>query len=342
MSILKHKRRDCPECGKKHALTTHEAVRCRECYDNRRTPNISDDPDRVVLPRGYESQWLDWQKYIGQAKDRYAGPSKRPVSIGRQKIVVASDFHAPFHHQEYVAAMFERERDADLLIVGGDLQDFYSVSRFTKYENVDFEQEMAAVTLLLEQMSERFPRVLIVEGNHDKPRFEKQLRDRVPKEIIDVIEYLAGGNLSVIAAAARRFPNIQMAKTRVDGRYDVSWFVQVNDLIVSHMEKFSIVPGSTLRGVEDWFTNFENVIGLSKNWRVIVQAHTHAMGWFPCKADKLLVESGCLCRTHGYQLTPRAGGRPQRQGYVTLTQNDGVTDFNSVRCHWLDSEKAVA
>lgn len=290
------------------------------------------------MPRSYESQWIAWQRAIGQARERYAGPSKRPVSIGRQKILIASDFHAPFHHAEYVAAMFERERDADLLIVGGDLQDFYSVSRFTKYEDVPFEEEMAAVTLLLEQMSERFPKVLIVEGNHDKPRFEKQLRDRVSEEMVKVISYLAGGNLSVIAAAAKRYPNIEIVRNKVDKRFEVGWYAQVNDLIVSHMEKFSRVPGSTLRGVEEWFADFENIIGLEKGWRVIVQAHTHAMGWFPYRSDKLLVESGCLCRTHGYQLTPRAGGRPQRQGYVTLTQNDGVTDFSSVRCHWLDAD----
>jgi predicted phosphodiesterase len=345
-----------PPCPLKHEgclgkLRMKDAVACYNCTMVERGKQADQrardqqlaarqaDPDHVVLPRGFEAQWLEWQKYIGQAKERYAGPSKRPVQIGRQKIVIASDFHAPFQHSEYVAAMFERERDADLLIVGGDLQDFYSVSRFTKYEDVDFAEEMAAVTLLLEQMSERFPKVLIVEGNHDRPRFEKQLRDRLPQEMVNVITYLTGGSLSVIAAAAKRFPNIEMVKNTVDGRFDVGWYAQVNDLIVSHMEKFSIVPGSTLRGVEDWFTNFERVIGLEKNWRVIVQAHTHAMGWFPFKADKLLVESGCLCRTHGYQLTPRAGGRPQRQGYVTLVQNDGVTDFNSVRPVWLDSER---
>jgi predicted phosphodiesterase len=329
----------CGTCGK-NKIRTKGAKQCGQC--NQQPGWHMDDPDHPALPRGYESMWLEWQKFIGQAKERYAGPPKRPVKIGRQKIVVASDFHAPFHHKEYVAAMFEREKDADLLIVGGDLQDFYSVSRFVKYEHVPFEEEMAAVTLLLEQMSERFPRVLIVEGNHDRPRFEKQLRDRLSEEMVKVVEYLAGGNLSVIKAAARRFPNIEFANNKVDGAYNVGWFVQVNDLIVSHMEKFSIVAGSTLRGVEDWFRHFHRVVGLQPNWRVIIQAHTHAMGWFPYEADKLLVESGCLCRTHGYQLTPRAGGRPQRQGYVTLEQVDGVTDRNSVRCVWLDAEERVA
>ena len=329
----------CPSCNT-NRIRNRGSAQCKRCAE---TPGWHlDDADHPTLPRGYESQWLEWQKFIGQARERYAGPCKRPVKIGRQKIVVASDFHAPFHHKEYVAAMLERERDADLLIVGGDLQDFYSVSRFVKYEHVPFEEEMAAVTLLLEQFSERFPRVLIVEGNHDKPRFEKQLRDRLSEEMVKVIEYLAGGNLSVIQAAAKRFPNIEFARNVVDGRFTVGWYAQVNDLLVSHMEKFSTVAGSTLRGVEDWYSNFEKVIGLDRNWKVIVQAHTHAGAWFPYKADRLLVESGCMCRTHGYQLTPRAGGRPQRQGYVTLEQIDGKTDINSVRFVWLDAEDRAA
>jgi predicted phosphodiesterase len=327
----------CGTCGV-NIMRQRGSKQCTRCAQ---TPGWHlDDPDHPVLPRGYESQWLEWQKFIGQARDRYAGPSKRPVQIGRQRIVVAGDFHAPFHHKQHVASMFERERDADLLIVAGDLQDHYSVSRFTKYEHVSFEEEMAAVTLLLQEMSERFPRVIIVEGNHDRPRFEKQLRERLSEEMVKVVEYLAGGNLSAVAAASRRFPNIEIAKHKV-GSHNVGWFTQVNDLIVSHMEKFSRVPGSTLRGVEEWFSDYERVLGLQP-WRVIVQAHTHALGWFPFHADKLLVESGCLCTTHGYQLTPRAGGRPQRQGYVTLEQIDGKTDRNSVRCVWLDADEQAA
>jgi hypothetical protein len=72
-------------------------------------------------------------------------------------------------------------------------------------------------------------------------------------------------------------------------------------------------------------------------YRVLIQGHTHAGGVNPWKADKLLVESGCLCKQHGYQLGARISGRPQRRGYVRFDQDaSGVTDINSVRFHWLD------
>ncbi len=328
----------CPVC-RREEIRTRGSERCKRCNA---TPGWHmEDDDHPTLPRGYESQWLEWQKFIGQARDRYTGPSKRPVNIGRQKIVIASDFHAPFHHKEYVAQMFEAERNADLLIVNGDLQDFYSISRFTKYENVTFEEEMAAVTLLLEQMSERFPRVLIVSGNHDQQRFEKQLRERVSEEMVKVITYLAGGNLSAIAAACKRYPNVTISSHRVNDKHSLSWFAQVNDLIVAHAEKFSVTPGAALRKINEWFVDQADTLHL-KPWRVLAQAHTHQLGMFPFEANKMLLETGCLCTSHGYQMVAKIGGRPQRRGYVTLEQNDGVTDINSIRMRWFDAEAKVA
>jgi len=49
-----------------------------------------------------------------------------------------------------------------------------------------------------------------------------------------------------------------------------------------------------------------------------------------------------MSTTHGYQLTAASRGRPQRRGYVTLTQTAGRTDLNSVRLVWLDPEQELA
>jgi hypothetical protein len=66
------------------------------------------------------------------------------------------------------------------------------------------------------------------------------------------------------------------------------------------------------------------------------------MALFPWKADKLLVEGGAMCHVHGYQLQARIAGRPQRNGYVTLEQKNGVTDINSLRLVWLDADRKAA
>jgi len=95
--------------------------------------------------------------------------------------------------------------------------------------------------------------------------------------------------------------------------------------------------------VDEWFSDFADVLGI-EDVRVIVQAHTHAMLYMPWKADKTLIECGCLCKQQGYQFAPKISGRPQRRGYVTLIQNlhsDGQvptyrTDVNSIRLVRLD------
>ncbi len=284
----------------------------------------------------YEQAWAEWAKYLGDAQDHYAKPPKRPKRK-RQKIAIIGDLHVPFHDRKALAAFLAREKDADVCIINGDLQDFYSVSRFTKYEACPFEEELAQLQIVMESIASTFPRVIVVEGNHDKPRFERQLRERLPEEMVKVVEFLSGGNLSVISAVARRFPNVEMARNIVDV-HRVGWFYQLGDLIVTHAEKYSKVPGATLRGIDEWFTDFESVVGIQP-YRVVLQAHTHALGCFPWKANRLLVEGGCCCTTHGYMLTARIGGRPQRRGWVTLYQDDGVTDLNSVRMTWWDAEQ---
>jgi predicted phosphodiesterase len=287
------------------------------------------------LPTSADDAWRELDRWIGRSARELATPPARRSKDGVERIVIAGDFHAPFHEPELVGELIAREsKAADLLIVNGDVQDFYSISRFTKYEHVSIEEELGAVDALIGQLSRAFSRVVIVCGNHDKPRFEKQLRSLVSLDMMHVIEFLTGGTLDVVEVIARRYPNVTIARHHV-GRYRVGWFYQHGDLICSHAEKFSKVPGAAMRGVHEWFVDRHETLGLQP-WRVLIQAHTHQLGLFPWLADQLLIEGGCMCQTHGYQLDARVAGRPQRRGYVVLEQRDGVTDMNSVRLRWWD------
>ena len=115
----------------------------------------------------------------------------------------------------------------------------------------------------------------------------------------------------------------------------VWWFTTHGDAILLHAEKFSKVPGSTLRAVDDWLEDNKAHMQIP-SWRLAIQGHTHQMGMFPWRADRLLVECGCLCQVQGYMTSPRIGGRPQKRGYVWFEQENGVTDLNSVGMHCFD------
>jgi predicted phosphodiesterase len=278
--------------------------------------------------------------FIGRTPRPHDRPSRtRKAESSTRRVVIASDFHAPFQDNWAVSELIAREGGkADTLIVNGDIQDFYSISRFVKYEQVSMESELAAVDALLGQLSAAFPEVILVSGNHDHARFEKQLRTLLSVEMCHVVEFLTGGNLSVLRVIAKRYPNVKFAETKV-GRFAVGWYYQHGDLLTAHAEKYSRVPGAALRGIEEWFADQDSTLGLDP-WRVLIQAHTHQLGLFPWRADKLLVEGGCMCSTHSYQLQARIMGRPQRLGYVTLQQENGRTDINSVRPVWLDPDRA--
>lgn len=292
------------------------------------------------LPVTADEAWEQLDGWIGRKRAPKPKPPKWKAKK-EQRIVIAGDFHAPFFDPDAVSQLIAQESGrTDTLIISGDLMDFYSISRFIKYERITIEQEVAGTDALLGQLAAAFPDVLAIEGNHDTARFEKQLRALLSPDMVQVIEILTGGNLSVIAMLAKRYKNVRFAPMQA-GHYALGWLTQVGDLIVSHAEKYSSVPGSALRKIEEGMADFEQVYGL-KPWRVLIQAHTHAYSVVPWHADKLLCEGGAMCLTHGYQLSARMGGRPQRIGYTTLTQVDGKTDLNSVKFHWLNAERKVA
>lgn len=293
--------------------------------------------ERRPLPESADGFWRRLDEAIGRA----ARPVKAPPAAGPQeRIVVAGDLHAPFHEPAAVAHLIAQEGGgkATTLILNGDLQDFYAISRFAKYERVTIEQELAAVDALLGQFSAAFPRVVIVCGNHDRPRFERQLRTVLSQDMVEVVEFLTGGQLDPIAMLARRYPNVEMAR-HVVGRHRIGWFYQHGDLLCAHAEKFSRVPGTTLRALHEWFEERRGTLHLAP-WRVLVQAHTHQFSMIPWMTDSLLVEGGCLCQTHGYQLDAKVAGRPQRRGYVTLEQVRGRTQLDSVKFVWWDARMA--
>lgn len=303
--------------------------------DNAGKPPPLPPPSSLREPlTSFEEAWAQWRQAIGMAKDRYVQPKAAFTKNEHQKILVVPDLHAPFHEPEMFAEMLRAEKDADHCICIGDIGDAYALSRFVKYEHMPYRDEWAAVTLVMQELSTRFPKVTIILGNHDV-RLERQIRERLTEDMVDAIKFITGGVLCPITALAKRYPNITIANHETPAGHTIDWFATVGDAWLGHPEKYSRVPGAALRFTEEWIADNEKALGLDR-YRLIVMGHTHAASIIPWRADTLLVECGCLCKQQGYMTSARIGGRPQRRGYVTFTQDDGVTDLNSVRFRWLD------
>lgn len=324
----------CAECGI-NKLRDRGSERCQQCartpgWHSHQTPNI------IEPLNSFDGAWAQWQKAIGMSKDRYAGPRNASIN-GRKKILVVPDLHAPFHEPQMFADMLEREKDADQCICIGDLSDSYALSTYTHYRRVSFSEEWASVTLCVQALSEHFPAVDVVIGNHDA-RLEKRLRERLSEDMVDAVKYLSGGILCPITALAKRYPNVHVAHHAVSGGDSIDWFTTCGDAWLGHPEKYSRVPGAALRFVDEWLNDNEHALNLDR-YRLVVLGHTHTYSQFLWRAGTMLIECGCLCAQQGYMMKPRIGGRPQRRGYVTFEQENGVTDLNTVRFHCFDVER---
>jgi predicted phosphodiesterase len=279
----------------------------------------------------FEEAWASWSKSIGMMRDRAKKPPKAKAGK-RSRIVVVPDVHAPFHEEAMLAEVIAREEGrADHCICIGDVSDAYAFSTYNKYARVPFSEEWASVTAVMQALSEAFPRVDVVIGNHDM-RLEKRIRERISEDAVDAVRWMTGGTLCPLTALTRRYKNVHVADHRLPNGESVDWCMKVGDAWLGHPEKWSKVPGAALRVVEEWLCDHEVDFNMGRP-RLIVLGHTHTYSQFYWKAGAMLIECGTLAKTQGYMLNPKIGGRPQRHGYVTFEQVAGVTDLNSVKFH---------
>lgn len=287
-------------------------------------------------PRDFDDAMDRWEKAIGMSKDRYKGPPPKKAQGKRIKIAAAGDFHVPFHDAEAVAEFVAREGPStDVFVMGGDFGDAYSASVFTQYDDVTFQHELAEQTACMEMLSEGFRTISYLRGSNHMDRFEKRFRERLDKNLVDAILYMTGGELSPDLALVKRYPNVTIDCWVTPSGDKVPWLTVIGDVAFSHAEKYSRVPGSAMRSVEEWLDDFSITLGLPEI-RAVVQFHTHAMALLPWRSDRVLIEPGCMCRTHGYQLRSKIGGRPQRVGYVTFEMENERIDFDSIKLRWLN------
>ena len=292
----------CPAC-KANRIRTKGAIVCYKCRDvanMARARGIS--VETVVAMREkaageppaeiVERHWQDWIRTVGQTNAHYRRAKPTRPGKDREKILVIPDLHVPFQHRAAVAEMLRRDGDADRAVVMGDVGDAFSLSRFIKYEHLPYQEEIVALVQMFETLSMAFPRIDLIAGNHDGLRLEKALRTSLNEDFMAAVQFICNNVLSPVDAIASRFKNVYLSGHQVD-RHRVRWFTQIGDVLFTHAEAFSRVPGAAMRRIEEWITDMERTLHLNP-WKIIVQAHTHQLGMFPWLADKLMVECGCL------------------------------------------------
>lgn len=119
------------------------------------------------LPEGDDREWLPF------------------IINGPAKVLVIPDIHIPYHDRAgvLISTSEGKRQDVDTILIGGDLVDFHTLSRFVKDPRArDFPGEVEMVIDFLETLKERFPKARIIWklGNHEE-RYDTNMRIKAPE-----------------------------------------------------------------------------------------------------------------------------------------------------------------
>ncbi len=285
---------------------------------------LLDKPVTNIMP--YYTKYKDIiQSESEIAKDFIVEDNQLVVELPKEKLKILQlgDLHIPFQIDEQVQVAVNRNRAADLAVVV-EVSDCYSISRFNKNLSVPFEVEVDNIVRYFEYLSETFPLVFIVTGNHEK-RINKAFVKGVPPSLLFLVKK------NMLKLLARPFNNIIV--------FDLP-LLQVNDAVFTHAEYFSKTDLKSGVNASSFIYEWQKSLGLS-DYRLVVQSHTHMLGATYRHGGELkVIESGCLCRVPDYAVV-NFYSKPQVNGYVVIIQNNGVTDFNLTREYAFESQPYV-
>jgi UDP-2,3-diacylglucosamine pyrophosphatase LpxH len=179
-------------------------------------------------------------------------------------VVVANDFHIPFHDEAALALFrrFLREEKPKWLILNGDVHDFWEISRFDLTPRIgqDFRDEIALGKAILRDFRRLLPRTRItwIEGNHEF---------RLRRYLIQNARELYGvPGLSVPELFDLKRLKIDYVACHPAASRFIDNFIRVGNLYVGHWDKVAMHGGYAAKGL------VENK-GVS-----ILQGHTHRFG----------------------------------------------------------------
>ena len=235
----------------------------------------------------------------------------------RLKILHLGDLHIPFQVDEQIQTAVNRNKTADIAVTV-EVSDCYSISRFNKNLSVPLELEIDYVLRYFEFLNETFPLTLVLSGNH-----QRRISREIMKSLHPSLLFLMDGD--IMTKLAKPFERVTVCSSPI---------LQINDAIFTHSETFSKVDLKAAVNVYQLIQEWKDVLSL-RDYRLILQSHTHMLGATYRGGHCKLIESGCLCHVPDYAVQ-RFYSKPQTNGYVVVVQKDGVTDFNLTREYMFD------
>jgi len=220
---------------------------------------------------------------------------KKTKTSARQLVVVANDFHVPFHDQKALALfkLFLRKEKPDWLILNGDFQDFWEISSFdlTPRTGKAFLDEIRTGRKILKSFRRILPQAQItwIEGNHEF-RLRRYLIHKAP-------ELYGLPGLSVPELFELQDLNIEYIPCHPLASKFIDNFIRVGKLYVGHWDTVAKEGGYAAKRLVD-----DKGVSLLQGHtqRFASQAKTTVDG-----RVLLGIENFCMCsRSAGYDAYP--------------------------------------
>lgn len=220
-----------------------------------------------------------------------------------ERVMFLSDIHAPFHDEDAIQAVlrFIPEFDPHRIVLNGDIQDFYALSRFDRDwdRNESLDEEIGVGNRIRSQIRHAAPNADIIEteGNHEA-RLEAYLRRNVD-------------TMAPILSLPAVKEAISMKSLFNDSYYKITRFGSEGFFL---RENFRVKHGEFARQDAGMSAKAQMLRGFTSG----VSGHTHRLSRFPFRADggRLFewFENGCLCSLDAEYM--RGGAPNWEQGFT--------------------------
>lgn len=295
-----------------------------------------------LTPKGASPYDESWLYLIETAKQFRLNSAKKDLGLTtskKRKILTFSDLHIPFFLWEDMEKALIEHYDADVLVLNGDILDAYIFSTFSKSKNIAAIKEYRAAFDLIHFLSDNFPKVVLVSGNHDyrTTRAIKQAGFAEDASTVyrpDLLSRIANGEkLDEFGQLVEKLPFDNVLYELQD-----SWYVRIGKTIFCHPSGFgSKYPGATVVKLLDHFAQQMD----STEFDSIVTGHTHKV-YKGVVSGKLLIEQGAMAHRLPYQFKADLRFKNAMNGYGIIYQDEeGNTNFNDSQPIYLGSHLPV-
>lgn len=247
-------------------------------------------PEPIAIPRGIAGG-TRFKKY------------EIPVRPG-DRIAVLSDFQIPYHDEKTIATVerFLDDYEPNVLVLNGDVLDFYSLSMFTHNpaHPSDVQNELDIAEKLFGTWARRFPGEKVwVLGNHED-RLRKYLWEHPG---FSSLRSLDMETMLSLGGAWKILPYGSQAK--------------IGETLIVHGDAVRRKAGQSAWAMYD-------KLGTS-----LIMGHTHRLAQASHRnahGQHTLIEGGCMCR-----LDPEYGPFPDwTQGFVVGYVNNGSVHWRTI------------